>query len=116
MVLLGGCRQGLLRQNLCVWIAGEDLGRPFGGGSGESDGFAGEGFRAAGIGVAKEDAVERLRCGQTILCELARNGHEHGMPAAIEAYFDRIDIELGQELVEISEYARGQSLAIIFVS
>ena len=102
-------------QGFCVWIAGEDLGGPFGGCLGEADGFAGEGFGAAGIGVAKEDAVEGLRGGEAIYCELAGDGHEHGMAAAIEADLKGIGVEFGEQLLEIGKHACGESLAIVFV-
>src|SRR5580700_777944 len=74
--------------------------------------FAGERLRAARISVAEIDAIHGMSGGETILCVLTGCGHEHRVAAAIDANLDRIDAELGHELLKIGKNAGGKRFAV----
>src|ERR1700676_641305 len=96
-------------------LAGENQFGPCDANFGEADGFASERFGAARIGVAEEDAIQRLSGGDARLGVKAGSGHEHRVAAAVDANFDGSDIEFGQQLLEVREDAGCESLAIGFV-
>src|SRR5260370_28024393 len=51
---------------------------------------------------------------ETVLCVLSGYCHEHGMSAAVDAYFHRIDIQFRHQLSKIDENACGERLAVLF--
>ena len=73
---------------------------PFDGGVGDADGFGGERFGAAGIGIAEEDAIHGARSDHAVFRELAGDGHHHGVATAVEMNLDGIDVEFGQTVSE----------------
>ena len=99
--------QSLLYQFSRAGFAGEDEVQPLGTDVGETYRFAGERFRAAGVGVPKENAVHRMGCGDAILRVLAGCGHEHRVAAAVDANLDGINVELRHEFLKIGENAGG---------
>src|SRR5215471_7786506 len=107
--------QSLFGKFLCARSSCEDQIGPFNTYFREADSFAGERFRPAGIGVAKENAVHWMRSGETRFCVLAGRGHEHGMAAAENAHLNGIHVQFGQQLLKVGEDARGESFAIILV-
>ena len=55
-----------------------------------------------------------MRGSDAIFGVLARDAHEHGMAAAVNADFDGIDIEFRQQFLEVGEHLSGERFAIVF--
>src|SRR5207245_10612039 len=108
LVLWRSRLQGSFGEIFSTGLSGKDKLGPLGAGFRKADSFAGEGFGPAGIGVAEENAIHRVRRGETGLCILAGNRHVHGMAAAENADFDRVHIEFRAQLLEISEDGGGK--------
>ena len=55
-----------------------------------------------------------LRGDHAIFGVLAGDGHEHGVAAAVDADFDGVDVEFGEQFLEIFQRFRGEGFAIGF--
>src|SRR5882762_2420845 len=98
----GGC-QSLFSQLSRAGLSGEEEFGPLRAGFRKADGFAGEGFGAAGIGVAEKNAVHGMGGEEAVLRVVTGHGHEHGMAAAVDAHFHGIDLEFRHQILEIGE-------------
>ena len=70
---------------------------------------------AGGVRIREEDALHGPARGGDEFGVRAGRGHEHGMPAAVDVDFERVDVRAGQQFLPIAKDV-GRQLARTFFS